>query len=79
MQIRINGFLPDPNKDTSLKYQKKIPESECSTLLDIMGWASIEAGSAGEHEATEEQRIRIARLLGDPSLIELDLYVSTVD
>lgn len=79
MHIRINGFLPAPNSDSSLKFEAEIPQDQSDAIVHIMNWDSIDSGSAGEYKATKEQVLRISELLNDSSILALAIYVSTAD
>lgn len=74
MYLQITGFFPEPNEDDSLQYKKVVQKELEPSVLEIMGWSSLE-GLVGESELTPNQARLIARLLGEPAIEGLALFI----
>lgn len=77
MRLVISGFLPDPNPDEFIKYERVIDHQDEQAILKIMGWTCLEDGCDGEQEMTAEQVKRVVSYLGERPLSHLTLFIST--
>ena len=78
MQLRLTGFLPEPTDDDLVKYKFLFKDSLERSALEIMGWNTLEEASCGEEELTLEQAELFAKLLGEPQIVELTLFIGCV-
>ncbi|WMI97662.1 pyocin S6 family toxin immunity protein [Pseudomonas chlororaphis subsp. aurantiaca] len=75
MYLRITGFFPEPNEDDSLQYKKVVQKELEPSVLEIMGWSSLDEGLVGEWELTPNQARLVARLLEEPAIEGLALFI----
>jgi len=64
--LLISGFYPEPNPDTSLQYERDVPQELEKEVLAAMGWTSQADVPAGENELKRDQTIAVMAALGDP-------------
>jgi hypothetical protein len=64
--IALTGFFPEPNPDNSLQYQKNVPQTLETAVLNVMGWSSLRDVPMGEHELTANQAKKIMELVSTP-------------
>ncbi|BAV75893.1 hypothetical protein PCAU_3684 [Pseudomonas chlororaphis subsp. aurantiaca] len=75
MYLRITGFFPEPNEDDSLQYKKGVQKELEPSVLEIMGWSSLDEGFVGESELTRNQARLVALLLEEPAIEGLTLFI----
>lgn len=63
--IVISGFYPEPNPDSSILYEKVVPQELQPTVLAAMGWNSLRDIPMGENDLTPDQSIAVMNVLGD--------------
>ena len=78
MYLQITGFLPEPNSDGSLKFKQALGGDLETDALEIMGWKSLEDAGGWETEVSPNQAILFAKLLGEPQLVDLTLFIGCV-
>lgn len=78
MYLQITGFLPEPDSDDSLKLKRALWGDLEADALEIMGWKSLENAGGWETEITSDQAIVFAKLLGEPPLVDLTLFIGCV-
>lgn len=78
MYFQMTGFLPEPDPDDSLKFKQALGGDLEAAALEIMGWKSLEDAGGWETEVSPDQAILFAKLLGQPQLVELTLFIGCV-
>ena len=78
MYFQMTGFLPEPDPDDSLKFKQALGGDLEADALEIMGWKSLEDAGGWETEVSPDQAILFAKLLGQPQLVELTLFIGCV-
>ena len=78
MELRLTGFLPEPTDDDLVKYKFLFKDGLERSAFEIMGWNTLEEALGGEEELTRDQAILFAKLLGQPQLVELTLFIGCV-
>ena len=78
MYFQMTGFLPEPDPDDSLKFNQALGGDLEAAALEIMGWKSLEDAGGWETEVSPDQAILFAKLLGQPQLVELTLFIGCV-
>ncbi|TPG80511.1 pyocin S6 family toxin immunity protein [Pseudomonas arsenicoxydans] len=73
--IAITGFLPEPNPDNSLQYEKDVPPALETAVLKVMGWSTLWDVPMGEHTISPDQARVIMDLVGDPLREDLTFYM----
>ncbi|MHC8288365.1 pyocin S6 family toxin immunity protein [Pseudomonas sp. XS1P51] len=73
--IEIAGFFPDPNPDTSLQYEKDVPQALEAAVLNVMGWKTLKDVPMGEHVLSPNQASAIMELVSDPFRHDLVYYM----
>ncbi|CAI8854849.1 SLH domain-containing protein [Pseudomonas sp. IT-P12] len=73
--IEIEGFFPDPNPDNTLQYEKAVPQTLETSVLNVMGWSTLHDVPMGEHLLSPDQASTIIELVGEPFRVELDYYM----
>lgn len=63
--IVISGFYPEPNPDSSLQYERPVPQDLEMAVLCSMGWTSLADVPMGEIDLTQDQTIAVMAVLGD--------------
>ncbi len=79
MYLDISGFFKDPHPDETLKYEKAIQKHQEEAILAILGWSSLDEGSNGLYELTQDETDRVSELLGDSHIKQLSLFICTRD
>ncbi|WP_416333491.1 pyocin S6 family toxin immunity protein [Pseudomonas helleri] len=74
----MTGFLPEPDPDDSLKFKQALGGDLEADALEIMGWKSLEDAGGWETEVSPDQAILFAKLLGQPQLVKLTLFIGCV-
>lgn len=78
MKLRLTGFLPEPTDDDRVKFKFFIDESLHSSSLAIMRWTHLEDALGGEQELTPDQAALFAKLLEEPQIVDLTLFIGCV-
>ena len=78
MYLQMTGFLPEPDPDDSLKFKQALGGDLEAAALEIMGWKSLEDAGGWETEVSPDQAILFAKLLGQPQLVKLTLFIGCV-
>ena len=78
MYFQRTGFLPEPDPDDSLKFNQALGGDLEADALEIMGWKSLEDAGGWETEVSPDQAILFAKLLGQPQLVDLTLFIGCV-
>ncbi|MFI8374583.1 pyocin S6 family toxin immunity protein [Pseudomonas helleri] len=78
MYFQMTGFLPEPDPDDSLKFKQALGGDLEADALEIMGWKSLEDAGGWETEVSPDQAILFAKLLGQPQLVKLTLFIGCV-
>lgn len=78
MYLQMTGFLPEPDPDDSLKFKQALGGDLEADALEIMGWKSLEDAGGWETEVSPDQAILFAKLLGQPQLVDLTLFIGCV-
>lgn len=78
MKLRLTGFLPEPTDDDRVKFKFFIDESLQNSALDIMRWTHLEEALGGEQELTPDQAALFAKLLEEPKIVDLTLFIGCV-
>ena len=78
MYLQMTGFLPEPDPDDSLKFKQALGGDLEADALEIMGWKSLEDAGGWETEVSPDQAILFAKLLGQPQLVKLTLFIGCV-
>lgn len=78
MYLHITGFLPAPNTDDSLKFERVLQGDLVVDSLEIMDWKSLDEAGGWETEITTDQAKLFARLLDEPTIVELALFIGCV-
>ena len=78
MYFQMTGFLPEPDPDDSLKFKQALWGDLEADALEIMGWKSLEDAGGWETEVSPDQAILFAKLLGQPQLVDLTLFIGCV-
>lgn len=78
MYLQMTGFLPEPDPDDSLKFKQALGGDLEADALEIMGWKSLEDAGGWETEVSPDQAILFVKLLGQPQLVDLTLFIGCV-
>lgn len=78
MYLHITGFLPAPNTDDSLKFERVLQGDLVVDSLEIMDWKSLDEAGGWETEITPDQAKLFAKLLDEPMIVELALFIGCV-
>ena len=78
MYFQMTGFLPEPDPDDSLKFKQALGGDLEADALEIMGWKSLEDAGGWETEVSPDQAKLFAKLLGEPQLVDLTLFIGCV-
>ena len=78
MKLRLTGFLPESTSDDRVKFKFFIDDSLQNSALAIMRWTNLEEALGGEQELTPDQAALFAKLLGEPQIIDLTLFIGCV-
>ena len=78
MYLQITGFLPEPDPDDSLKFKRALGGDLEADALGIMDWKALEEAGGWETEVTPDQAKLFAKLLGEPQIVELTLFIGCV-
>ena len=78
MYLQMTGFLPEPDPDDSLKFKQALGGDLEADALEIMGWKSLEDAGGWETEVSPDQATLFAKLLGEPQLVDLTLFIGCV-
>lgn len=78
MYLQMTGFLPEPDSDDSLKFKQALGGDLEADALEIMGWKSLEDAGGWETEVSPDQAKLFAKLLGEPQLVDLTLFIGCV-
>ena len=78
MRLRLIGFLPESTGDDRVKFKFFINDSLEGSALAIMRWTHLEEALGGEQELTPYQAALFAKLLDEPKIIDLTLFIGCV-
>ena len=78
MYLHITGFLPAPNTDDSLKFERVLQGDLVVDSLEIMDWKSLDEAGGWETEITPDQARLFAKLLDEPTIVNLALLIGCV-
>lgn len=78
MELRLTGFLPEPDPDDSLKFKRALGGDLEVDALGIMNWETLEEAGGWETEVTPDQAKLFAKLLGEPQIVDLTLFIGCV-
>ena len=78
MYLHITGFLPAPNTDDSLKFERVLQGDLVVDALEIMDWKSLDEAGGWETEITPDQARLFAKLLDEPTIVNLALFIGCV-
>ena len=78
MYLHITGFLPVPNTDDSLKFERVLQGDLVVDSLEIMDWKSLDEAGGWETEITPDQAKLFAKLLDEPTIVDLALFIGCV-
>ena len=78
MHLQLTGFLPEPNTDDSLKFERVLQSDLVVDSLKIMDWKSLDEAGGWETVITPDQAKLFAKLLDEPTIVELALFIGCV-
>ncbi|MEE8874378.1 pyocin S6 family toxin immunity protein [Pseudomonas helleri] len=78
MHLQLTGFLPAPNTDDSLKFERVLQGDLVVDSLEIMDWKSLDEAGGWETEITPDQARLFAKLLDKPTIVDLALFIGCV-
>jgi len=78
MHLQLTGFLPAPNTDDSLKFERVLQGDLVDESLKIMDWKSLDEAGGWETEITPDQARLFAKLLDEPTIVDLALFIGCV-
>lgn len=78
MYLHLTGFLPAPNTDDSLKFERVLQGDIVVDSLKIMDWKSLDEAGGWETEITPDQAKLFAKLLDEPTIVNLALLIGCV-
>lgn len=78
MRLQLTGCLPAPNTDDSLKFERVLQGDLVVDSLEIMDWKSLDEAGGWETEITPDQAKLFARLLDEPTIVDLALLIGCV-
>lgn len=78
MHLQLTGFLPELNTDDSLKFERVLQGDLVVDSLEIMDWKSLDEAGGWETEITPDQARLFAKLLDEPTIVELALFIGCV-
>ena len=78
MYLHLTGFLPAPNTDDSLKFERVLQGDLVVDSLKIMDWKSLDEAGGWETEITPDQAKLFAKLLDEPTIVNLALLIGCV-
>ena len=78
MHLQLTGFLPAPNTDDSLKFERVLQGDLVVESLKIMDWKSLDEAGGWETEITPDKARLFAKLLDEPTIVNLALFIGCV-
>lgn len=78
MHLQLTGFLPELNTDDSLKFERVLQGDLVVDSLEIMDWKSLDEAGGWETEITPDQAKLFAKLLDEPTIVDLALFIGCV-
>lgn len=78
MKLRLTGFFPESTGDDRVKFKFFIDDSLQNSALAIMRWTDLEEALGGEQALTADQAALFAKLLDEPQIIDLTLFIGCV-
>jgi hypothetical protein len=75
MFLWISGFLKGDEAGDFLKFEHTVQPERESSILDVLGWKSLDEAEDGEWHLTDEQARKIAVVLNQQLPTELELYI----
>lgn len=78
MHLYIFGFLPDSDKDNSLKYQLKIDTFFNEKIVKLLGHKSLNAMAEEDWTLTIDQVSQLSDVIRQPLPNDLELVIGVV-
>ncbi len=75
MFLWISGFLPGDNEDDSLKFELDVSHEFEQDVLDVLEWSDLDSSPDGDWQLNAVQVQQIARIVGEPLPMDLDLFI----